>query len=98
MIKYNGMVLMTEEEYEELLFKKNKTTDTKVRRKDFVELWNAESIKDAYDLDNRSYGCNVTVHWNGYYCNCGDGATAYNNIICGVADADEELDDWEGDD
>lgn len=47
--------------------------------------------KTPDEFDNDIYGKEITVHWNGYYCNCGDGAIAYNNIICGVKNCDEEI-------
>lgn len=98
MVRENGMVMMTEEEYAELI--KNK--DQKVTRREFLDLYNAAlTMRDYYDGTdekerfNHVYGYDVTVHWNGVYCNCSDGATAYNHIICGVEGADEELDDIE---
>ena len=76
--------------------------DKKVSRKNFLTLYDAEMIKldlgndlDGFTEDSAIYGKNVTVHWNGYYCNCGDGATAYNYIIEGVKGADDELDEWD---
>ena len=76
--------------------------DKKVSRKNFLTLYDAEMIKldlandlDGYVENSAVYGEDVTVHWNGYYCNCGDGATAYNNIIEGVRGVVDELDDEE---
>ena len=38
------------------------------------------------------YGHDFTIHWNGIYCNVGDGATPANHIIPAIEDCSEELD------
>lgn len=93
--------MMTEKEYEELKGK----ADKKVSRKEFLRLYDAAmTMMDYYEGTketerfNHVYGHNydVTVHWNGVYCNCSDGATAWNHIIDNIKYVDEEVDDeWE---
>ena len=58
--------------------------DVKVSKADFVEM-HSEAVRDMDGLENNDiYGYDVTVHWHGFYCNCGDGATPANHIIPGV--------------
>ena len=120
MVKENGMIMMSEKEYEEtvanlkkeknnmhrLLFallkrvKSNADKDILVTRSDFVKLYNA-AVEDMFDHmesgddDNLIYGHDVTVHWNGIYCNCSDGATVANYIIPAIEDVMEEYGDEE---
>lgn len=96
MVRENGMVMMSESEYEELI--RNK--DQKITRKEFIKLYNAamEMIyfydgTDEKERFNHLYGYDVTVHWNGVCCNCSDGATAWNWIVSNIEGVDEELDD-----
>ena len=58
--------------------------DVRVSKIDFVGMHN-KAVCDMNGLeDNDIYGYDVTVHWHGFYCNCGDGAVAASNIIPGV--------------
>ena len=66
--------------------------DVRVSKADFLEIYK-KSLDEFFDnyeksnfdeLPNDIYGKDFTVHWNGIYCNCGDGAVASNNIIPGV--------------
>ena len=74
--------------------------DVRVSRRDFIDRWNAAYTLLGHYMDtneerfNFIYGYPVEVHWNGMYCDCSDGAVAYNNIIEGVKGVIEE----EGDD
>ena len=75
--------------------------DVRVSKADFLEMYqtaldvmfdNLEKPNGG-ELPNDIYGNDITVHWNGIYCNCGDGAVASNNIIPGiegVLDEDDE--------
>lgn len=87
MIIENGYVTMTIKEF-------NKMTkgDKLVTREKFLKKYNKEFNKDD---KGKLYGNDVTIHWNGMFCTCEDGATAYNHIICGLEDAMTELDDEE---
>ena len=64
--------------------------DKQVTMKEFLEIYNKALAEDDY-YKSGIYGKDVTIHWNGIYCNVGDGATAYNHIICGLEDAMTEL-------
>lgn len=61
--------------------------DRKVTMAEFVKIYNAAltlMFNDIGGADNVIYGNDLTIHWNGIYCNCGDGASVYNNIIAGI--------------
>lgn len=89
---YARRIELLQEAITELIHsKKDGCKDVRVSKKDFLEMyetalnemWEKETQgKDIYDGD--IYGKDFTVHWNGIYCNCGDGATASNNIIPGI--------------
>ena len=64
--------------------------DIRVSKADFVAM-HSQAVCDMDGLeDNDIYGYDITVHWHGFYCNCGDGATPANYIIPGVEDCNEE--------
>lgn len=79
-------VTITEKEYKELLALKDK----KVTRGEFMDAYKAAIRLMDICEDSPVYGNDVTVHWNGIYCNCSDGAVAYNNIILGVESVIDE--------
>ena len=123
MVKENGMVMMTEQEYaleldiickdyeRELKTLKEdyekrleflqeavkqltrthttSTADIRVSKKDFLAIYD----KGLDDKDNDIYGHDITVHWHGIYCNCGDGAIPSNYIIPSIKDMLDEDDD-----
>ena len=72
--------------------------DVRVSRIDFLALYNAalEEMFDNFEKDNSDetpndiYGYDITVHWHGIYCNCGDGATPSNIIIPAIEEVDNE--------
>lgn len=75
--------------------------DKEVTRKEFLRIYNEElneffkQTDDPKTSDNPTahiYGYPITVHWNGIYCDCDDGATPYNYIIPAIEEVDEELD------
>ena len=74
------------------------TEDTRVARADFVAIYNKalEEMFDNFEKDNSDetpndiYGHDITVHWHGLYCNCGDGATPTNTIIAAIEECDSE--------
>lgn len=71
---------------------KNKK-DVRVSKMDFLALYhNAldEMFNQPDEANNDIYGYDVTIHWHGVYCNCGDGATAYNHIITAIESVYEE--------
>ena len=100
MVRENGMVMMTEKEYNKLVQK----TPQRVTKKEFLELYDAALTMleyyngtDERERFNHIYGhdYDVTIHWNGFYCNCGDGATAWNHIISNIQGIIDEFDNEE---
>ena len=106
MVVENGMVMMTLEEYgkrcdksetdklKKLLFKvmQEKTNgDVRVTRQEFLDIYNIamDYPDDGYSLQE-NYEHNVEVHWHGIYCDCGDGATAWNHIISQIESVIDE--------
>ena len=74
--------------------------DQKVTRKEFLDLYKAamEMIcyydgSDEKERFNHLYGYPVEVHWNGVYCDCSDGATAWNHIVSNIEGVIEEEDE-----
>lgn len=76
--------------------------DVRVSKADFLAIYN-KALNEMFDImdgclgdetpddvANDIYGHDVTVHWHGIYCNCGDGATACNYIIPGIEGVNEE--------
>lgn len=76
------------------LTSKEKTSDVKVTRQDFVKMFN-KSVDFMFDNptkeENDIYGYEVTVHWHGMYCTCSDGATPSNHIIPAIEECDKEI-------
>lgn len=60
--------------------------DVKIPKADFIKIYNdaVNYMFDHYDEDNDIYGYDVTIHWHGMYCNCGDGAAPSNHIVGGL--------------
>ena len=72
--------------------------DVRVSRLDFLAIYNA-ALDEMFDnfasengdeTPNDIYGYDITVHWHGIYCNCGDGATPSNIIIPAIEECDNE--------
>lgn len=73
--------------------------DKQIPRKDFIEIYNKcvsrmfeENENNIGDgpYEKRIYGNDMTVHWNGMYCNCGSGAIIANEIIPGIEGVEED--------
>ena len=64
--------------------------DIRVSKADFVAMHSTAVYEMDGLEDNDIYGYDITVHWHGFYCNCGDGATPANYIIPGIEDCLEE--------
>lgn len=73
--------------------------DLRVTRKDFIQMYDKCTSRMFDDFDKgieggpnekKIYNNDVTVHWNGIYCDCSDGAIAWNHIIEGVKGVDSE--------
>ena len=72
--------------------------DVRVSRTDFLEMYQ-KALDEFFDnmekpncdeLPNDIYGKDFFVHWNGIYCNCGDGAAISNYLIPGIEGINEE--------
>lgn len=87
---------------------RTQTNDIYISRKQFVEMHDVEAFElldkesekhdsklTPDDYENPIYGYDVTVHWHGMYCNCGDGAVPSNYIFPAIIKCNEELGDWE---
>ena len=65
-------------------------TDVRISKADFLEM-HSNAVRDMDSLEgNDIYGHDITVHWHGFFCNCGDGATPANYIIPGIEDCLDE--------
>ena len=64
--------------------------DVRVSKADFLAMHSTAVYEMDGIEDNDIYGYDVTVHWHGIYCNCGDGATPANYIIPGIEYCNEE--------
>jgi adenine C2-methylase RlmN of 23S rRNA A2503 and tRNA A37 len=64
------------------IIKDGSVEDIEVSKENFLKKYNeaVEYMFDNPDDENDIYGKDVTIHWNGFYCNCGDGAVPYNGI------------------
>lgn len=96
---YNEIVCPNEYEVLNVIGNEQPKADQKLTRKEFLELYDAAMTMNHYcdgteqmERFNHIYGYDVTVHWNGFYCNCSDGATAWNWIISNIEGVDNELD------
>ena len=78
--------------------KKNnqENNDVRVSRVDFLKIYD-NALNEMFDApedeDNDIYGYDITVHWHGIYCNCGDGAIPCNHIIPAIMNCNEEDDE-----
>lgn len=72
------------------------TKAKRLTRREFVRIHD-EAVNKMFDGENGEtlgiYGKDVLVYWNGFYCNCADGAQASNYIFPAIFDECEELDD-----
>ena len=70
--------------------------DVRVSKLDFIAIYNDalnEMFNNPDEDENDIYGYDITIHWHGIYCNCGDGATAYNHIITAIENVYNEDDE-----
>ena len=68
--------------------------DVRVSKTDFLEMYQTalDYMWEHDDEENDIYGKDFFVHWNGIYCNCGDGAAVSNYLIPGIEGINEEDD------
>lgn len=80
---------------------KKEIKDVRISKVDFLKMYD-EALNDMFDNpkreENNIYGYDITVHWHGIYCNCGDGAIPCNYIIPAIKgcleEDDEEYEDF----
>ena len=95
---YEKRIDLMQEAIKQLMHDGATSEDVRVGKIDFLAIYQKaldemfdimEKVTDERtpdDVQNDIYGHDVTVHWHGIYCNCGDGATASNYIISAVED------------
>ena len=101
--KENEKLKAENEQLKKLLLqmeKKTETKDIKVTCKQFCDFRDiAEQLMFSGTEDEGErfgvYGKPVTVHWNGMYCDCNDGALPSNYIFPALRELDEELEEEE---
>lgn len=101
--EYEKRVSFMQSAIKQLLKEGTPTKDTRVARIDFLAIYNialnemfdnfekeCDSDDPTEELPNEIYGHDITIHWHGIYCNCGDGATPSNIIIPAIEEVDNE--------
>lgn len=74
------------------VMKEHESGDVKVTKREFLEVYE-EAMNDLGSDECECYGNDVTVHWHGIYCNCNDGAVAWNHIVSGIEGVIDEYGD-----
>lgn len=71
--------------------------DRKVNIEEFLHIYYDELGKefDSVVEDSHIYGHSFTVHWNGIYCDCGDGATPSNHLVPAIKACLDEFTEYE---
>ena len=96
--EYEKRIELLREALKKRMTKGAPSEDVRVSRIDFLALYNdaLNEMFDNFEKDNSDetpndiYGYDITVHWHGIYCNCGDGATPSNIIIPAIEECDNE--------
>lgn len=104
---YEKRLELMQEAIRQLMTEGATSEDVRVGKIDFLAIYhkaldemfdimdNVTDERTPDDIPNDIYGHDVTVHWHGIYCNCGDGATASNYIISAVEEMlDEDDNEW----
>lgn len=90
---YERRIELLQEAITELIHRsENGNKAVRVSKLDFIAMYKTalEYMWD-HEENNDIYGKDFEVHWNGIYCNCGDGAAPSNYLIPGVEGiADED--------
>lgn len=89
---YEKRLEIMQDAIKQLMKEGTPSTDIRVPKIDFLaihqkaldEMFDIMEKPNGDELPNDIYGHDVTVHWHGIYCNCGDGAIVENNIIPGI--------------
>ena len=101
--EYEKRIELLREALKKRMTKGAPSEDVRVARIDFLALYN-EALEEMFDImenerttdktpddvPNDIYGYDITVHWHGIYCNCGDGATPSNILIPAIEEIDNE--------
>lgn len=96
--EYERRIELLREALKKRMTKEAPSEDVRVSRLDFLALYN-EALDEMFDnfakensdeTLNDIYGHDITVHWHGIFCNCGDGATPSNIIIPAIEEVDNE--------
>lgn len=74
----------------------NKTTDSRVSRSDYIEIYKKCTDRMFEETENQIYkdmlyNNATTIHWNGIYCDCSSGAQIYDYVIDCIENIDSEL-------
>ena len=89
---YEKRLELMQDAIKQLMKEGGTSEDVRVSKKDFLTIYN-KALNEMFDLmekpnfdeqPNDIYGHDITVHWHGIYCNCGDGAVVCNNLIPGI--------------
>ena len=98
---YEKRLELMQDAIKQLMTKSAATSeDVRVGKKDFLVIYR-KALDEMFDsmekpnfdeLPNDIYGHDITVHWHGIYCNCGDGAVVCNNLIPAIEDVLSEDD------
>lgn len=84
-----------------IVAREKQNTDIQLNRKDFLELYGYAmqqmDFVELEDQDDKSevlvYGNDFTIHYLGYFCNCGDGAAIFNYLIPAIESLNDEEND-----
>lgn len=101
--EYEKRIELLREALKKRMTKGTPSEDVRVARIDFLALYN-QALEEMFDImdkeiatdktpddvPNDIYGHDITIHWHGIYCNCGDGATPSNIIIPAIEEVDNE--------
>ena len=98
---YEKRIELMQDAIKQLMREGATSEDVRVGKKDFLAIYR-KALNEMFDnmekpnyeeLPNDIYGHDITVHWHGIYCNCGDGAVVCNNLIPAIEDVLSEDDD-----
>ena len=98
---YEKRIELMQDAIKQLMREGATSEDIRVGKKDFLAIYK-KALNEMFDnmekpnyeeLPNDIYGHDITVHWHGIYCNCGDGAVVCNNLIPAIEDVLSEDDD-----
>lgn len=95
---YEKRLELMQEAIKQLMKEGGTSEDVRVGKIDFLAIYK-KALNEMFDnmekpnyeeLPNDIYGHDITVHWHGIYCNCGDGAVPSNYLIPSIEEMIEE--------